>query len=197
MTSAYKYAGVALRCSLAMGLHHNLPEGYMISPVEREHRIRVWWSIYIIDRVTSSKLGCPVTIRDVDIDVDLPSMEGLPPVEQEEFSDPGHLVAHVKLAGITGAIISDIYGRPRQQKAIVQSVQKILTDLQAWAKALPGSVRFSMAGPYCSSQRNIASLHLCFNQVSLQYLPGEPPSKSREPQNFTGIVRMYVTPRLY
>lgn len=168
--SAYSYAGMALRLCLTLGLHHNVPEGYAISAVEREHRIRVWWSVYIIDRMTSSKLGHPVTVQDSDIDVDLPSMENLTPSEQEEFSDPSHLIAHVKLARISGDIISDIYGRSSQTKAFVQSVQKILRSLRTWAETLPESVQISQTKPLKYSSRNVASLHLCFNQVSLYFI---------------------------
>lgn len=161
---------MALRLCLTLGLHHNVPESYTISAVEREHRIRVWWSVYIIDRMTSSKLGHPVTIQDSDIDVDLPSMEKLTPSEQEEFSDPSHLIAHVKLARISGDIISDIYGRSSQTKAFVQSVQKILRSLRTWAETLPASVQISQTKPLKYSSRNVASLHLCFNQVSYHSL---------------------------
>ncbi|OKL62323.1 hypothetical protein UA08_02518 [Talaromyces atroroseus] len=162
--SAYTYAGMALRLCLTLGLHHNLPDGYAISAVEREHRIRIWWSVYITDRITSSKLGHPVTIHDRDIDVDLPSMNNLTPSEQEEFCDPSHLIAHVKLAKITGEIISDIYGRSSQAKAFVQSVQKILRSLRSWAETLPESVQISHSKPLKYASRNVASLHLCFNQ---------------------------------
>lgn len=159
--SAYAYAGIALRLSLILGLHRNLPEGFAISPVEREHRVRLWWSVYTMDRLTSSKLGHPVTVRDIDVDVNLPSMDGLSPSEQEEFSDPGHLVAHLQLARIIGDIISDIYGRSRLDHAFIRSVHQILKNLHSWAEALPDSVRLSLTG---HATRNVASLHLCFNQ---------------------------------
>jgi hypothetical protein len=125
--------------------------------------------VYIIDRITSSKLGHPVTVRDSAIDVDLPSMDRLTPAEQEEFSDPSHLVAHVKLARITGDIIGDIYGRPDQAKAFVQSVQKILRSLRSWAETLPESVQISPGKPQKYAARNVASLHLCFNQVGFHF----------------------------
>jgi hypothetical protein len=43
-------------------------------------------------------------ISDDVIDVELPTNEGLVPAELEEFTDPSHLVANVKLAKITGQI---------------------------------------------------------------------------------------------
>lgn len=138
----------------------------MISPVEREHRLRVWWSVYTMDRISSSKLGHPVLVRDEDIDADLPSMEGLSPSEREEFSPPEHLIAHLKLARITGDIISDIYGRPRRSKTFVQSVHMILKDLRSWAETLPENIKLIQTRPVRYASRNVASLHLCFNQVN-------------------------------
>lgn len=75
-----------------------------MSLLHREHRRRVWWTLYLFDRLTSSKLGFPLAIQDHDIDVELPSMDGLSAAEQEEFSDPMHLLQHVGLARITGSI---------------------------------------------------------------------------------------------
>jgi hypothetical protein len=97
-------------------------------------------------------------------------MEGLTPNDQQEFADPAHIVAHLKLARITGEIISDIYGRSlRQDQAFIYSVQKVLRNLRSWAETLPENVRLISAGPYRYASRNIASLHLCFNQVEFQF----------------------------
>lgn len=64
----------------------------------------MWWTLYLFDRLISSKLGYPLAIRDEYIDVEFPSMEGLSTAEQAEFSDPVHLCAHASLAKITGSI---------------------------------------------------------------------------------------------
>lgn len=127
--------------------------------------MRVWWSVYTIDRLVSSKLGHPVTVRDIDIDVDLPSMGGLSPSEQEEFSDPGYLVAHLQLARIIGDIISDIYGRSRPDHDLLRSIHQTLKNLHSWTEALPDSVRLGLTDPHRSATRSATSLHLCFNQV--------------------------------
>ena len=90
--------------ALGLGLHRSLPTDTKLSPVEREHRKRVWWTLYTLDRLCSSNLGYPLLISDSVIDVELPTNEGLSPTELEEFTDPSHLVANVKLAKITGQI---------------------------------------------------------------------------------------------
>ena len=76
-----------------------------MDPIARQHRIRVWWTVYTFDRLCSAQLGHPIMIQDADIDVEMPSMAGLTPKEQEDFSDPSHLVANVKLTRITSNII--------------------------------------------------------------------------------------------
>ncbi|KGO54610.1 Major facilitator superfamily domain, general substrate transporter [Penicillium expansum] len=102
--TAYTYSGIALRMALGLGLHRSLPTDTKLCPVDREHRKRVWWTLYTLDRLCSSNLGYPLLISDAVIDVELPTNEGLIPAELEEFTDPGHLVANVKLAKITGQI---------------------------------------------------------------------------------------------
>jgi proline utilization trans-activator len=90
--------------ALGLGLHRSLPTDTKLCPVYREHRKRVWWTLYTLDRLCSSNLGYPLLISDAVIDVELPTNEGLVPAELEEFTDPSHLVANVKLAKITGQI---------------------------------------------------------------------------------------------
>lgn len=171
--SAYIYAGIALRLSLTLGLHHNVPDNQMFSVLERERRIRVWWTVYIFDRNWSSKLGHPINIRDEDIDVDLPSMNNLTSAEKAEFSEPDHLVANVQLARITGDIMNHIYVKKRQER-FVQSVQMVLRRLRTWAETLPGSIRLQQDSSRIYPARHVASLHLCFNQVSYKYSNPDP-----------------------
>lgn len=90
--------------ALALGLHRKLPTDTMLNPVEREHRKRVWWTLYTMDRLCSSIFGYPLLISDSLIDVELPTDDGLSASEKEEFSDPAHLIATVKLARVTGQI---------------------------------------------------------------------------------------------
>lgn len=176
--AAYTYSGIAMRLALTLGLHRSVPASSAISPVERENRRRIWWTLYHFDRVAASKLGYPVTIRDEDIDVEMPSMTGLAPTEREEFADPSHLVAKVNLAKITGnictfqlsgivllhadLIVNEIYCLPaRSQGTFVQRVHSILKQLRGWNHDLPDDIRVYTE----RSPRHVASLHLAYNQL--------------------------------
>ncbi|KAF4762976.1 hypothetical protein HAV15_001418 [Penicillium sp. str.  len=121
--TAYTYSGIALRMALGLGLHRSLPTDTKLCPVDREHRKRVWWTLYTLDRLCSSNLGYPLLISDAVIDVELPTNEGLIPAELEEFTDPGHLVANVKLAKITGQI--------RKSAFPLQAVVRITNELHS------------------------------------------------------------------
>ena len=102
--TAYCYNGTAMRLALSMGMHRAVSNRTTLTPVERESRRRTWWVLYFFDRFSASKLGQPLTLRDEDIDVEMPSMDGLTSEEMGEFLDPISLVTNVKLARIIGNI---------------------------------------------------------------------------------------------
>lgn len=140
----------------------------MTSPRDREHRIRVWWTVYNLDRVFTSKVGLPIMLRDEDIDAPLPSMENLSNNDKEDFHDPSYIIAQIKLAKITGEIFNDIYRipRPHQANPSEQSVNRILKSLYSWRDGLPSNLQFNRQLRPMYSSRSVASLHLNFGNVS-------------------------------
>ncbi|KAI9877955.1 MAG: hypothetical protein M1830_002362 [Pleopsidium flavum] len=69
-SAAWVWLGSALRISQDIGLHNEIGPWPVI---EGETRRRIWWAIYIWDRLLSLELGRPVMINDQDCNVDLPS----------------------------------------------------------------------------------------------------------------------------
>ncbi|KAH8590617.1 fungal-specific transcription factor domain-containing protein [Bisporella sp. PMI_857] len=161
--SAYHFVGSALRLSMTLGLHHNLPQHITIDPTIRQHRIRIWWTIYNCDRIWGSKLGHPASIQDSSITVELPSMTGLGDKQQDNFADPDYAIASIELSRITGDVISKVYSR-NQTEPFVHSVRTILQSLKDWMTNLPDMVRLPHTDIATSAPRNITSLHLSFNQ---------------------------------
>ncbi|KAJ5632081.1 hypothetical protein N7490_008420 [Penicillium lividum] len=158
--SAFFLIGSAMRVALTLGLHHNIPEYQCPDPVDRQHRIRLWWAIYVYDRIYSSKAGWPNQLSDSDIDVEMPST--VPGgVHDEQFSDTEFLVASIELAGITGQVTDKVYSRKKQPDSFLQREQKLLIALKQWSQALPPHIRLSRDGPL---PKNVISLHLQFNQ---------------------------------
>jgi proline utilization trans-activator len=146
-----------------------------LTPVERERRHRVWWTVYTFDRLGCSKVGQPALIRDEDIDTPLPSDHGLSDAENAEFRERQGLLAKVKLAEITGSILDLIYRAPRAREKdhFMRNVHLILGRLKTWDKQLPEHLKLdhSVSPPYGS--RPVASLRLHFNDVSFFLFHGQ------------------------
>ncbi|KAH8595755.1 fungal-specific transcription factor domain-containing protein [Bisporella sp. PMI_857] len=168
--TAYTYTGLAMRLSLTLGLHRRISEDSGMSAPEREHRVRVWWTCYALDRIYTSKVGLPIMLRDEDIDVQMPSMDGLTLAEAEDFYTPELMTAQINLARITGNIMSDLYKIPQQGRAntFVQSVQRILTSLRSWHETLPPVLRLDFSAMPIYPSRSVASLHLHFGNAVIQ-----------------------------
>jgi hypothetical protein len=95
-----------------MGMHRAASGRSHLAPVEKECRRRTWWVLYFFDRFSASKLGQPIMLRDEDIDVEEPSMEGLSEEERAEFLDPAPLLTNIRLARIIGNIRASPTPRP-------------------------------------------------------------------------------------
>ncbi|KAJ5762163.1 uncharacterized protein N7511_005545 [Penicillium nucicola] len=161
--SAYILIGNAMRMGLTIGLNHNIPESQLIDPVERQHRIGIWWTIYMFDRMWGSKMGLPMQILDEDIHVDMPSTISPRWRHEEELSDTDYMTANIKLARIVGETITKLYSRRKYQETFLQRVQKLLKALKNWVETLPESLKLNMEDLE-SSKKNIVSLHMAFNQ---------------------------------
>ncbi|RAL13745.1 transcription factor domain-containing protein [Aspergillus homomorphus CBS 101889] len=161
--SAYVLIGSAMRLGLMIGLNHNIPESQLIDPVERQHRVRIWWTIYIFDRMWGSKMGVPSQILDDDIHLDMPSTITPVALHEEQFSDTEYLKANISLARIVGETITKLYSRRKYSETFLQRVQKLLKALKNWVETLPEHLRLSQEEPE-TSRTPVGSLHLSFNQ---------------------------------
>ncbi|KAJ3461165.1 hypothetical protein MRS44_009718 [Fusarium solani] len=149
-----------------MGLHVNIGPAYVPDPELREHRVRVWWSVYVLDRFLSSKIGLPLLISDDDISVDLPSTN--PALNSGDFGDHVHLMAVVRLAKIAGNISRSLYVRTPQRGTFLQRVERIREELGQWRDQLPDHMKLDFtrgSGSDIYSQPVTSPLQLTFNQL--------------------------------
>jgi hypothetical protein len=149
-----------MRLGLTLGLHHDIPECQCPDPVDRQHRIRLWWGIYVFDRMYGSKVGYPIQIADDDILVEMPS-DVTTKDRDEQFSDTQFLFASIQLARITGQVIEGLYSRKKQSVSFLQREQKLLIALKQWSQDLPPHIQLNRDGYI---PKNVVSLHLQFNQ---------------------------------
>lgn len=81
-TSAYSIVGIAARQAMLFGLTRRAPDEATQDPVEIELRHRLYWSIYVLDRMMAASQGLSVALIDENADVPLPSLT------VEEFASP-------------------------------------------------------------------------------------------------------------
>ncbi|OLN97851.1 Proline utilization trans-activator 1, partial [Colletotrichum chlorophyti] len=180
--AAFLYTGMALRMAISLGLHHevgyspgpNALQGQDANPATlddatREHRRRVWWSVYSLDRILSVKSGNPITIQDEDIGVDLPSR--LP--TEAEYCPAVVLRHYTELSRILGEIHNTIYRKtsktaPKSGKRLMASVQGIVLSLSKWNRDLPDDLRFDPARLSISreSVSTFAHYYQCINMTA-------------------------------
>ncbi|KAL4786800.1 fungal-specific transcription factor domain-containing protein [Aspergillus varians] len=161
--SAYVLIGSAMRLGLCIGLNHNIPESQLIDPVERQHRVRIWWTIYIFDRMWASKMGLPSQILDDDIHLNMPASLSPTQVYEEQFTDAEYIKANIKLACIVGETTAKVYSRRRYNETFLQRAQKLLKAQKNWVDTLPEHLRLNVDDPEANT-KHITSIHLAFNQ---------------------------------
>ncbi|KAL4950299.1 fungal-specific transcription factor domain-containing protein [Aspergillus filifer] len=161
--SAYVLIGSAMRLGLCIGLNHNIPESQVIDPFERQHRVRIWWTIYIFDRMWASKMGLPSQILDDDIHLDMPAAIEPKSEYEEQFTDAEFIRANINLARIVGETTAKVYSRRRYNETFLQRVQKLLRCLKEWVDTLPVHLRLNVDDPEMNA-KHVTSIHLAFNQ---------------------------------
>lgn len=173
--AAFLYIGMALRMAISLGLHQEVssfpsPEGFPpLDEATREHRRRVWWSIYSLDRILSVKSGNPLTIQDEDIGVNLPSK--LP--NEPEYCPAVVLRHYTELSRILGEVTKSIYRKtsatePKSGKRLMASVQSIILSLSNWNRGLPDELRFDPArlGISRESVSTFSHYYQCINMTA-------------------------------
>ncbi|KAF5595303.1 uncharacterized protein FSUBG_9203 [Fusarium subglutinans] len=150
--------------------------------IDREMRIRAWWTLFMADRWSSSSLGLAPLIRDTDLAVDLPMhepiFESLSPNETKLNVpwEPGlwaHKISLIRLFGpIKDLNHRSVYGSVDKDEidSTVASLSKLLED---WEWTIPPNVRWStenleryikqgMAAPLSLSTWAITTMQRCY-----------------------------------
>jgi hypothetical protein len=133
--------------------------------IAREHRKRLWWSAYVLDRTCCSKLGHPASIADEDIIVDLPSSDGVD--SATDFEDVTYILKSIELAGLSQQTRQQLYSRRKHRVPFSLRVQTTLKNITNWMETLPAQLQLKN-GNGTIQPNEIVYLHLRFNQVCIR-----------------------------
>ncbi|KAL4997615.1 fungal-specific transcription factor domain-containing protein [Aspergillus recurvatus] len=137
----------AIRMSEQLGLGR-LKEDVALSSEDMEHRRRIFWIAYCLDREISIRFGRPPTQSDEDMSIDLPTatlvgdVQILPSTSRHGGFDAFR--AHCRLATIKGQLYKDLYSaaaKDRPLPEIMASVGTLDGMLRKWREDLPSECR--------------------------------------------------------
>ncbi|RDW63213.1 fungal specific transcription factor domain-containing protein [Aspergillus mulundensis] len=171
--TAYMYAGKSARLCNMLQLHRaDASTGY--SPSEKEHRKRVWWSTFCLDRMTSMQRGFLPTLTATQTDLEYPSQGDISPDNAGDFTDPDYLTARIQLTIIQARVVSHL--SLSEPADVLNVIGPMLETLSTWKKALPhhmaSQIEDGLPRPNRSLPciRSLANLYLRYNHCAIVLL---------------------------
>ncbi|KDN52012.1 hypothetical protein K437DRAFT_267020 [Tilletiaria anomala UBC 951] len=164
MGGNYKVLCQAYALAHMLGLHIDCST-WKFSKHERDLRIRVWWALYIHDKMSSLCWGKPSMIHANDFSTPLPHRRGSPCAQHIEDAElqafgfnlnyeirvgqhtPGDtFVSLTKLTIILDEILSEFhsargYMQERDAFTVAKKVKTYMVEIEDWKAALPGTLR--------------------------------------------------------
>ena len=148
--------GMAVRIAQSLGLH---VEGDQFTAgeatrVSQESRRRLWYSLFVLDRLVALQLGRPPAIGDQSFNVQKPSQEGIvemlndipTDVERQHDEPLDYFIAVIEFSEVIGRVFHRLYG-PRKADTAVSTLATIGgldTELLKWKLSLPRNLRFDL-----------------------------------------------------
>ncbi|KAI8225857.1 putative transcriptional regulatory protein [Colletotrichum sp. SAR 10_86] len=180
MHEAWSSFGIVIRHAQALGLHRR-SVGPLSNHITHEYRKRLFWAIYVNDRIISSIFGRPCAIHDDDIDQDECALAndddittgGCRVAPDGEFCSAAALIHYARLSRILGKILRKFYSPAARNNSITQLHQfaaEFEKSLLDWQDNLPAYLNYVALPPSALStmtQRQTCTLKLMFAHASL------------------------------
>ncbi|KAI9897966.1 hypothetical protein N3K66_006326 [Trichothecium roseum] len=126
---AYNYIGQATRLAMANGMHTSMPV-WLFDKERVQRSLKIWWTVYVMDREMTSLMGLPQAIQDEDVQADTPTYQG---VTQRLTA----LRMQVKLCRSIARINREVYGSDgRLNENFLESTKNVLAGLALLANEL-------------------------------------------------------------
>jgi hypothetical protein len=150
--------GMAVRVAQSIGLH--VEEGHRpaldSTMASAEMCRRVWYSIFVLDRLVALQLGRPSAISDHGFDVQLPSRESNldlsdPNGRQDAAQETGwigdYFIAMIKFSKTIGRVFDGLYGpnKAKDATSILSKIDRLDHELLQWRSDLPRNLRFDLS----------------------------------------------------
>ncbi|KAL8944481.1 MAG: hypothetical protein Q9211_000578 [Gyalolechia sp. 1 TL-2023] len=165
---AYRTIGLAARLSFEMGLHrNNALHRDFADHEERSWALKLFWSIFVLDRRWSFGVGLPFAIQDGDIDPLLPEPDGSTPYLTA-------MIAYGRIASKVWRSITAPGGAGASSEIQEDTMAYLDYQVLQWQNTIPDSLRFYPTvdipdtGPPSRAQRRLqVLLYLRMNQMRI------------------------------
>ncbi|KAL8677564.1 MAG: hypothetical protein Q9186_006025 [Xanthomendoza sp. 1 TL-2023] len=163
---AYRAIGLAARLSYEVGLHrNNILHRDFADHEERSWALKLFWSIFVLDRRWSFGTGLPFAIQDADIDPMLPEPDGSTP----------YLTAMIAYSRIASKVWRSIMTPVGAGSEIEEDTMSYLDyQILQWQNNIPDSLRFyptvdtpDTDAPSRAQRRLQVLLYLRMNQMRI------------------------------
>ncbi|KAJ5718839.1 uncharacterized protein N7483_009921 [Penicillium malachiteum] len=161
--AAHQYIGLAMRISITHGMERKW-DTLRNTREEFEHRSRLWWSVYVIDRKLSSLIGVVPGFSDTDISLPMPDTDNIH--HDEDLA----LGLHVEVMSQLGHILNVIYGHGSQRylgSKFIAAVQSVLQKQVKTSRKLNTKMKIEPNSPGDTVSRTAANLYLLHHQCSI------------------------------
>ncbi|KAJ3569374.1 hypothetical protein NPX13_g6111 [Xylaria arbuscula] len=180
MHEAWSIFGIVVRHIQALGLHRR-SRFKDANCIRHEYRKRLFWCVYIYDRILSSMFGRPLALHNDDIDQEECALANDQDIEESRcqvttegvFCTSAALVHYARVARILGQILRAYYTPLARSQDITQLHKSALlfeNSLKAWRSNLPPYLNYVVLPPSAVSmtaQRQMCTLKLMFAHASL------------------------------
>lgn len=126
-----------------------------------ERRRRLWYSLYVLDRLLALQLGRPPAIHDDDCYLALPSraddstidwtMDRLPEILSDAPSMGDYFIHVIGFSKIVGLVLKDLYGTKKSKQEELVSTKQLDGRLTQWKEGLPRVLRFDIGHAFENS----------------------------------------------
>lgn len=163
---SYFYIQLALDTCVLLGCHVDINKD-SVNRFELEHKRRLFWTVYMYERMILTKQGLPLTFSNDEITTEFPGDFDMssPPMNCENYIFPeSEFISNcVRITQINSEILKKLY--TKDSKNVLSSIQKLVIKLFKWKRTLPEDL-------FCDySQRELNTNRLIVN-IMTEYLQG-------------------------
>ncbi|KAL3249815.1 hypothetical protein ABHI18_011498 [Aspergillus niger] len=131
----YMLCSCAMRLAQSKGLHRGEARAWNLPEPEQQHRNRIFWAIYLLEKHISYRSGRSSVIDDEDITCQLPITT--PPTCTDDLGCFKYMVKHAQISSrITKRLATGSVFRQTPTQ-ILQTVHELDLELQEWRDSLP------------------------------------------------------------